>query len=115
MRSIEAKCHPRPNIVRKRVSEVAELLESAPERRARSRRAFDPHFEPTWDGPEAFRVRPGVALYTRVTVVEIVPRMRHDRAHSERARALQLLAKTRDAPGAQDRIRRREVDEIAVM
>jgi hypothetical protein len=30
MRGIEAKRHPRPNIVRKRVPEVAELLEPAP-------------------------------------------------------------------------------------
>src|SRR5438093_537728 len=115
MRGVEAKPDARPDIVRQRVTQVPQLLEPGPEGRARSGCSVDPHFHGARYRGQAFGVVARIALEPLVPIIHVVPGMRHDRSQTQRPRPLQFPPQALDAARAQDGIRRRQVDQIAVM
>src|SRR5438105_7919550 len=115
MGRVEAKPNPRPDSVRQRVAQVAQLLEPRAQRRSRSRRSFDPHFHVAGNRLQTFRVARSVALETRVAVVHVVARVRDDRTQTQGLRALQLFSEALYAARAAYGVGRVQVGEVAAV
>src|SRR5205809_8139878 len=89
------EAEPRPSL-RPRgqpVPERAQLLERAPERRARARRPLDQQADLPRDRRQALGIGAGVACEPVGPIVDVVPGVRYDPGDAERPATLQLARK----------------------
>src|SRR5256886_6566982 len=89
MRRVEAEPHPSLHPAGQRVAQRPQLLERAPERRARARRSFDQDTHLPRNRRQPLREAAGVACEPPGPIVDVVAGMRDDPRDPERPRTLQ--------------------------
>lgn len=86
--------HPVPHITADQVAKLGQLLEPRSQRRPAPRRGLEQHAHAV-HRPEAFGVPRRVATHARITVVEVVARVRHEVADSQGPAPAQFAGKSR--------------------
>src|SRR5438034_1729391 len=99
MRRVEAEPHPSPRPRGQPVPERPQLLERAPERRARARRPLDQQADLPRDRRQALGIGAGVACEPAGPIVDVVAGVRHDPLDPERPATTSTIGPA----GSQDR------------